>query len=392
VEALLRRLERTHYSEITFTGCVITEAALAFLAKWTPMQRRNFGMTLAHRSHYAILDTVRLKNCAGMAIGDLDEPENVEWTPGRCVVGTFELDGETGLDGNTLENVAKHFVVGNHNLRELVLYCTEGATVTTTTVLQKLLLDMNACVEDGEQRKLSLDVYAGTFEVADILKRVIGHRNCFIDILKLQCSYNFTQHLHTVMEGIGENGGSLCELDVWGGKMLPSDLHTLLHGLLETRRVQLEYLRLPIIVPWNHDGNLKEKLASFLRQQTKLTDIVLPSMGMDSFQLCKRIDEDMFLLEERLDTDPPKKKFPETFTKTEFILERTINYWAETQNEKGDASSAEQLAADVLTGIFHLVQSASGLADILAASKVDRRPIHDNPKKRRKTVNSSHVG
>jgi hypothetical protein len=177
-----------------------------------------------------------------------------------------------------------------------------------------------------------------------------------------------------------------------GGKMLPSDLHTLLHGLLETRRVQLESLRLPKIVPWNHDGNLKEKLASFLRQQTKLTDIVLPSMGMDSFQLCKRIDEDMFLLEERLDTDPPKKKFPETFTKTEFILERTINYWAETQNEKGDASSAEQLAADVLTGIFHLVQSASGLADILAASKVDRRPIHDNPKKRRKTVNSSHVG
>ena len=388
VTALLLGIEWTHYSKITFSHCVITEAALAYLAKWTPTQRRNYGMSLANRSHYATLDTVRLKNCGSIAIGDLDEPENVEWTPSRCAIRTFELDGETGLDGNTLENVVKYFVVSNNNLQELVLHCTEGATVTTTTVLQKLLADMNARVDGaGEQRKLSLDIYMRTFEVADLLKQVIGHHNCFIDILKLPCSYDFA-HLGTVMEGIGENGGSLCELVV-RGVMLPSELETLLDGLSKNERVELESLHLPEIFPWNHDGNLKEKLASYMRQHTKITDMVLPSMGMDSFQLCNKIEEDMFLLQKQEDTGEETKEFLETFTKTEFILEHTINCWAKSQEEKGK-SSAEQLAADVLTGIFHLVHSGRGLADILAVGEADWRPEHEPPKKRRKTVHPSH--
>jgi hypothetical protein len=398
VSALLLGIEWTHYSEITFTHCAITEAALAYLAKWTPTQRRNYSMSLAHQSHYATLDTVRLRNCGSIAIGDVDEPESVEWSPSRCAIRTFELDGETGLDGNTLENVANYFVVSNNNLRELVLHCTKGATVTTTTVLQKLLAEMSARVDngDGEQRKLSLDVYMSTFEVADILKRVMGHHNCFIDILTLRCSYDFA-HLGTVMEGIGDNGGSLEDLHV-RGVMCPKDLETLLDGLSKNERVKLESLRLPEIFPWN-DDNLEKKLASFLRQQTKITDMVLPSMGMDSFELCNKIDEDMFLLQEDEDTEEETKKEEDTkeetkesqqvtFTKTQCML-HTIDLWAKRQEEKGN-SSAEQLAADVLTGIFHFVQSGRGLADIMAAGEVAIRQEHEPAKKRRKTVHPSH--
>ena len=400
VSALLLGIEWTHYSEITFTRCVFTEAALAYLAKWTPTQRRNYSMSLAHRSHYATLDTVRLRNCGSIAIRYLDEPENVEWSPSGCAIRTFELDECPRLDGNTLENVANYFVVRNDNLRELVLHCTKRATVTTTTVLQKLLVDMSARVDsgDGVQRKLSLDVYMSTFEVADILKRVMGHHNCFIDTLTLRCSYDFA-HLGTVMKGIGDNGGSLCDLDV-RGEMLRSQLETLLDGLSKNERVKLESLRLPEISPWNRDGNVEKKLASFLRQQTKITDMVLPSMGMDSFELCNKIDEDMFLLQKEEDTEEETKKEEDTeeetkesqvmFTKMQYML-GTINFWAKHQEEKGK-SSAEQLAADVLTGIFHFVQSGRGLADIMAAGEVAIRQEHEPAKKRRKTVHPSHVG
>ena len=396
MSALLLGIEWTHYSEITFTHCAITEAALAYLAKWTPTQRRNYGMSLAQRSHYETLDTVRLRNCGSIAIEDLDEPENVEWSPSRCAIRTFEINGKTGLDGNTLENVANYFVASNNNLRELVLHCTKGATVTTTTVLQKLLADMSARVDN--KRKLSLDVYMSTVEVADILKQVMGHRNCFIDSLISRCSHDFA-HLGTVMEGIGDNGGSLEDLHV-RGVMCPKDLETLLDGLSKNERVKLESLRLPEIFQWNRDGNLEEKLASFLRQQTKITDMVLPSMGMDSFELCNKIDEDMFLLQEDEDTEEETKKEEDTkeetkesqqvtFTKTQCMLD-TIDLWAKRQEEKG--SSAEQLAADVLTGIFHFVQSGRGLADIMAAGEVAIRQEHEPAKKRRKTVHPSHVG
>ena len=407
MSALLLAIEWTHYSEISFTHCAITEAALAYLAKWTPTQRRNYSMSLAHRSHYETLDTVRLRNCGSIAIEDLDEPENVEWSPSRCAIRTFEIDGETGLHGNTLENVANHFVASNNNLRELVLHCTKGATVTTTTVLQKLLADMSARVDnngDGEQQKLSLDVYMSTVEVADILKQVMGHRNCFIDSLISRCSHDFA-HLGTVMEGIGDNGGSLEDLHV-RGVMCPKDMETLLDGLSKNERVKLESLRLPEIFQWNRDGNLEEQLASFLRQQTKITDMVLPSMGMDSFELCNKIDEDMFLLQEDEDTEEKTKK-EETkkeedtkeetkesqqvmFTKTRYMLD-TVDLWKKCQEDKGK-SSAEQLAADVLTGIFHFVQSGRGLADIMAAREVAIRQEHEPAKKRRKTVHPSHVG